>query len=331
MPGTTDQPLVEVDEQGDGTVQIFDPSDHTDHLGDTDGAGTDQTTRTGEDDHADAAALANATSDADREAIRARRRQERADKKAAARERETSLRDELAARDRMIAELSQRLMGVEQRGVVADIEQLDTAAQRANSAVNYYKGVIEEATKKQDGATVAEAIDKMGMAKAEALRLAQVKHHVTQRAQSAAPALDPSVKNHGMAWIERNKWYDPNGGDTDSSIVLTIDRRLAQDGFDPRSEAYWRELDKRVATYLPHRGQKSGYTTDDSPSGKPGRTPVAGSGREGGAGGAGSKGGSYTLSADRVKALKDAGVWDDPKARSDAIRRYRDYDRQHQA
>ena len=36
---------------------------------------------------------------------------------------------------------------------------------------------------------------------------------------------------------------------------------------------------------------------------------------------------TMTLSRERVQALKDAGMWDDPTKRAKAIRRYADFDR----
>jgi hypothetical protein len=36
---------------------------------------------------------------------------------------------------------------------------------------------------------------------------------------------------------------------------------------------------------------------------------------------------TFTLSRDRVQALKDAGMWDDPSKRAKAIRSYADFDR----
>ena len=36
---------------------------------------------------------------------------------------------------------------------------------------------------------------------------------------------------------------------------------------------------------------------------------------------------TFTLSRERVQALKDAGMWDDPTKRARAIRNYADFDR----
>lgn len=342
MANNEDRPLT-IEELGDGSVTVVDPldpqapntqggGDLADHADDSE---LDAPSTPGGTEHPeDAAALAGATSDAEREAIRERRRQERRDKKEAAKQREQWFKDQLSQRDRLISEMSERLRGVEDRTIQADLVQLDTAIQRANGAHQYYKDMVAEATKKQDGNAVAEATEGMLRARGEAERLKMVKQQVSvagaPKAATAPP--DPVVVSNAQAWANRNSWYVHNGADMDSRIALAIDQDLART-HDPRLPSYWEEFDKRVAQYLPHRAQKS--YTPGSPSGEPsttGRSPVAGGGRSaagaGGSSAAGKSGNSYTLSAERVKALKDAGIWDDPVARADAIRRYRDYDRQ---
>jgi hypothetical protein len=127
--------------------------------------------------------------------------------------------------------------------------------------------------------------------------------------------------NHAQAWMERNPWYDPAGRDQDSRIALTLDNQLAADGWNPTTPEYWEELEARTQKYLPHRFSGGTINNNDKPRGR--RSPVAGSGRDS----AGSREGTYKLSAERVNALKDAGIWDDPKARSEAIKRFREYDR----
>jgi hypothetical protein len=147
----------------------------------------------------------------------------------------------------------------------------------------------------------------------------------TQQAQNQPSPIDPILQNHGRKWMEKNDWYDPNSGDEDSAIALAIDRTLAGEGWNPRTPEYWTELQRRVEKRLPHRG-KLGYNklTDSKP-----RSVVTGSGRESSGSGGGSVG--YTLSKEHVQAMKDAGVWDDPKKRADMIRRYREADRQQAA
>lgn len=55
---------------------------------------------------------------------------------------------------------------------------------------------------------------------------------------------------------------------------------------------------------------------------------VAGSGRDSGGSG---KTGTYKLSAERVQAMKDAGIWDNPEKRAEAVKRYREFDKQQTA
>jgi hypothetical protein len=349
---TNGRPDMTIDEQGDGSVLITDlldlgrpdtttpPAEKADG-GQVDGdqghddADADAARADGADGgggEADERVTDQTLTDPEREAVRERRRQERANKKAAQREREHGYKQELVVRDRVIQELSERLLQIEQRGVANDVAQLDTAMRRAGQAVEYFKGVIAEATTKQDGTTVADATFRMQQAQSEADRLAHAKNSFVAAAQrSGQPVMDPSVRSNTEAWMGRNRWYDPSGKDEDSAIVLSIDARLAREGYDPKTPAYWSEMDRRVAKYLPHR-KEAAYSGDQSSSpGRQNRTPVAGSGREGAGAGQGSAAasGQYRLSAARVQALKDAGQWDDPKARNDAIRRYRDYDKQH--
>jgi hypothetical protein len=271
----------------------------------------------------------NDLSEEEREQIRARRREERRNKKSAQREREDNLRAELASRDAQLAEMRDRVANIEQRGTAADLAQLEQGMQRAVQSVQYYKGVIEEATKRQDGAMVADATERMMSARNEAEKFQQIRQQFTNSRTGAQPALDPQVKSRAENWAASNKWYDPSGGDQDSELVLTLDRRLAKEGYDPRTQAYWDELNTRIGRYLPH--VRNSGQNGASPQERSAGTPVAGSGRESGAGSARTGGSAYQLSAARVQALKDAGVWDDAKARTEAIKRYRDYDRTHSA
>jgi len=166
-----DKDTLNVTEQADGTVLVDDPDhqgsqphdddlDHDDdHDGDADQGGEGRAEGSAVDARTTAQeAVEDATlTDPEREAIRARRREERRTKKDAARQREVDMQRELSSRDRVIDEMRQRLLQVENRNVAADVAQLDTSITETARAVDYYKGVIEEGTKKQDGRTVAEA------------------------------------------------------------------------------------------------------------------------------------------------------------------------------
>jgi hypothetical protein len=116
--------------------------------------------------------------------------------------------------------------------------------------------------------------------------------------------------------MNRNDWYDPAANDEDTAIAKVIDGKLAQEGWDPGSSEYWDELDRRLQKRLPHRYTDS--VDDHSRRSRP-RSVVTGSGREVGGG---SSRQTFVLSPEQVRAMKDAGMWDDPQSRARMIKRY---------
>ena len=119
--------------------------------------------------------------------------------------------------------------------------------------------------------------------------------------------------------MDENPWYDPNGRDPDSKIALTIDQAMAEEGWNPKSQDYWEELDNRLAKYLPHRYSNVVETSVNPTTRRP-RNVVTSSGRESAASSGGKN--TFTLTPDQVRAMKDAGMWDDPDKRAKMIRRY---------
>jgi len=256
------------------------------------------------------------------EARRQRNRARRAENKARRQDYVESLKRELAARDELLQQAMTRLDAVEKRTHGADMAAVDAELRKTADAYMYFREQHALAVSKADGAAAVEAQEKMYQAQRRGEELDRIKKAAAQRPQQTQ-ALDPILKMNAESWLERNKWYDPTATDADSRIALTVDQTLAAEGWNPKTPQYWEELDARLKKYLPHR-YVSGHNR-----GKPvNKSPVAGSGRE--EAGASSSGG-YRLSADRVQAIKDAGAWDDPKARAEMVRRYQEYDKQHSA
>jgi hypothetical protein len=118
-------------------------------------------------------------------------------------------------------------------------------------------------------------------------------------------------------------WYDPSGKDMDSRIAFQLDQSLAQEGRDPRTKEYWEELDNRLQKYLPHRitnSTTSTYTEQHDVTKR--RPPTSGSSQ-----GSPQRQGEYRLSPERIRAIKEAGRWDDPDQRKKMIKSYMEYDR----
>lgn len=273
-------------------------------------------------------------SDEEREAIRARRREERRQKKELQRQREDRLRAELAARDQIINSLNTRLQAIETRGVSSDISAIDN---ELNQLANVYVGLksqLEKGTENQDGRAVVDATERMLQVRQRAEQLQQRKQMMARSAQQSAAAAaqvpDPRLVNHANRWISDNQWYKVNGTDRDSRIVTALDNALTAEGWDATTPEYWEELSARVADALPHRFARKQEMQRNNGAQKPsaGGPPVAGSSRTSASAGRAGGGKDYTLSPDRVNAMKELGIWDDPKRRADMIAEYKKYDKE---
>lgn len=125
--------------------------------------------------------------------------------------------------------------------------------------------------------------------------------------------------HYAQEFIKENPWYDAQGRNEDSAIVMAIDQSLARDGFDPRSEDYWNELRSRAAKRLPER-----FGGEKKQPRKARGGPAVGSGKEHAP--ASTRKEVY-ISPERKAALIEAGVWDDPVLRAKYVKRYAEYDR----
>ncbi len=258
-------------------------------------------------------------SDEDKAERAERNRQRRLESKQRKKEYVESLKRELSARDRIINEMNQRLATIERKSTGSEMAQLEQAEREAANMYNHFKNINQQAIEQANGAAATEAQERMFQARQRFEQLQNIKRAMQSR-QKAPQPLDPRLVNHAQQWMESNKRYDPTGNDDHSAIALTIDARMAKEGCDPTTPEYWDELETRIKRKLPHLA-KSGYTNSQVGRRAP---PVAGSGRE-------SSGGStstYKLSAERVQALKESGLWDDPKQRAEAVKRFQQYDRE---
>lgn len=306
-------PVVELE---DGSLQVGEKPETKEPEGEEDSR------LTGDDLSEDEQGHADETSE-EAEARRNRNRERRQQNKENRKNHIESLRREIAARDQIINDLSTRVASVEQQSVGSQMAQLDKAIEEAAGYYNHFKEVNSVAIEQADGARAVEAQEKMFAAQQRHAALMNAKKNMARPMQQA-PALDPRVVNNAQDWMARNGWYDQQRKDTDSYMVGKIDDRLVEEGWNPATKEYWDELDARIKKYLPHK-TISGYNKPqvNQGSGNRPRVPVAGSGSE-----SNSTSKGYVLSAERVKALKEAGIYDDPAQRAEAIKRFQEYDRQ---
>lgn len=76
----------------------------------------------------------------------------------------------------------------------------------------------------------------------------QVAPKWTQPAQQQAPQPDPKAK----AWADKNEWFGDDLAMT--TAAFAFHRQLTEgEGYDPTSDEYYKEVDKRLAEAFPHK------------------------------------------------------------------------------
>ena len=298
----------------DDHVDPFEGTEDNTSASDDDGDGDTQSFAEGGDVEGD--------TEEDREALRAARREERRLKKDLTKQREVSAKHKISSLERRNETLERRLAQVENAAVGFQFAQIDRLLEDESTRVEYAK---MKATQAAQAGNVAEQMEymeqfhnaKTKLAQVQMLKQRQLEEAKQPRNNVPSPATE-TVQQNATDWLHSNRWYDPSGKDTDSRIAKVVDNALASEGWDPADPEYWDELDNRLKERLPHRYTgKTGGDRNRRSGTSSGRTDVSGSAVKN----------TFTLSRDRVQALKDAGMWDDPSKRAKAIRSYADFDR----
>lgn len=271
------------------------------------------------------------TTDAEDElaAKREARRQERQDRKNRQKEREESLRRELAQERRARQEQDKRLAALEGNDQGRRIAQVDEEIKSLAISYNDWKAKLEEAHEQHDGKLAAAATEKMFQARERFENLKHTRQSLEDANKRKPAPADPAVADHAQQFLKDHSWYKSDSNDVDSSVLKTIDNALAAEGRNAADPEYWQELRARVKKYLPHRVAGGKVSTSDTTSG--GKATPQRQAKSVVSGGSGTQSApskkTITLSADRVKAIKEAGMWDDPKQRNEMIQSYQQYDK----
>lgn len=261
----------------------------------------------GDDDHPD-----------DTEAIRAARRSRRKAKREYIKQTNAEKDVRMQNLLRQNQELQERLSVVERKTNSADLARMDKAIEDKELRLQYARMKMSEATSAGDGEAFAKAQEMWYETRREVENLKGMKDAAVKHVSAPSPSEDSrELQRQAGRWMERNPWYDPQGDDEDSEIAKVIDQKLVKEGWNPNQAEYWQELDKRLQKRLPHR-----YTddTDERPTRARPRSVVTSSGRENFSGN-GSRN-SFILKPEQVRAMKDAGFWDDKEKRAKMIKRY---------
>jgi hypothetical protein len=309
--------LKEDDDNKEEIVIVEDQAD----LSDNDDGGQDERAARRDDDEAGDERLS----------IQERRRQEKLMRKQRREEARNRDQVELEFLRKRNDDLERRMSAQEQRAHSIDLSAFDGAIAKAVQEAEMADRVIAKAVAAGNGEDVTQAMRYRDQALAKIQQLNFQKQQVAQQ-RPQPQQIDDMTMRHAQEFIKENPWYDAQGRDEDSAIVIAIDQSLAKEGFNPQSEEYWDELRRRAAKRLPER-----FEADEAPRKRGDRAetrreprggPAVGSGREHAPT---STRKEIYISPERKQALIEAGVWDDPVLRNRYVARYAEYDRQNRS
>jgi hypothetical protein len=252
----------------------------------------------------------------DREDLRRRRREEKVDR--AQRRKHAIERDkaELQRLTQQNEELMRRVQGIEHKNATTEYATIDQQLRATQEEARAAEHIIARAIEAGNGDDVAKAMRIRDSARDKLQQLEYAKNNFKNPGSKPAQTQQPQQLATQLAqdWIKTNPWYKPNTGDERSQKVLEIDQNLANDGYNPNTLAYWRELDKRVEALDDDNTQRSGK-----------KGPPLGSSREHAPR---STRNEVYVSPERKQAMIDAGVWDDPPARQRYLKQYAKWDKE---
>ena len=111
--------------------------------------------------------------------------------------------------------------------------------------------------------------------------------------QPPRPQTPPPPDPKAVEWAEKNKWF---GEDEPMTLTsFSIHRKLMEEGFDPNSDSYYNEVDKRMKDTFPHKFDKQVSPTQAVASANRGGQPAR-------------RKGSVRLTPSQVAIAKKLGV-----------------------
>jgi len=214
------------------------------------------------------------------------------------------------------AELMRRVSAIEGHTLQTNEQGIDQRLQQTLSEIRQAESIMARATEAGNGDDVVAAMRIRDEAMSRAQQLQYNKQQVAQvREQASQPQADPRVVNYAQEWMQANEWYNPRGGDDDSAVVNAIDASMTAQGYDPTSRSYWEELTRRVAARVADDGGSAAPRRKAPPQGGTREHAPTSTRKE------------IYVTPERKAAMIEAGVWDDPAARTRMLKAYQAYDK----
>ena len=166
-------------------------------------------------------------------------------------------------------QLQQENQHLQQKSANLDRSYLSEAENRLKSQKAQAQAVLKGAYEEQDFEKVAKAQDVIAKIAVEESKIeaskSQLEYQDQQKAQNnevnvsqsipqqpVVPQPAPEVDPKAMSWAEKNTWFGDD--ETMTLAAFNIHRVLTEEeGFDPKSDEYYTEVDKRIREDFPHK------------------------------------------------------------------------------
>lgn len=233
-------------------------------------------------------------------------------------------------------ERSSQLAQIETRQTQTEIVSIDGRISQVEEQIRQAEEVHAAALDKGSGSDATEALkirDQLrdGLSQLQGLRN-QTVQAARQRAQlPQQQQMDPAIQERARTWASENSdWFDPQLADEASTIAFAVEQRMFREGrLDPRTDAYYAELDRRLKKRLPEVFSDDRDDERETPTRRENgsnRRPTGPTFKTGGRERVLRKGEVF-VDADRRQAMEEMGVWDDPVLRERYLKSYQKYDR----
>jgi hypothetical protein len=239
------------------------------------------------------------------------------------------LAEKFDAKDSVIRQQQERLDALQSRlnevdGRLSTFDQANFTNTWNSSveAFNAAEAKHAEAFTAGDGAAATAAMREMYQAQKMIDRLEEIKARAPAQPQRTQP--DGRAMNKAIAWAAKNEWFKPGGGSEDSIIADAIATALVKEGYDPKTDDYFDELDERLEKKnIGMRHMEQEDDDDEEPMPAPvqkRKSPPVGGGA--GRGDLGNGKVKVTLPTEFINALKQNGYWDDPVMKNKMVAGY---------
>ena len=139
-------------------------------------------------------------------------------------------------------------------------EQLVTATeQQLQQKLESARSTFKQAYNNGDQDNLLKAQEEISDAQTEIKLLNQRKQWMAAQEEERRQSVESQQNDAGYEnydpkardWAARNPWFGQD--QTATAVALAIDSELKQNGYDPSSEDYYREVDRRLESELPHK------------------------------------------------------------------------------